>query len=278
MAELRPGDERRCAAANAVVEGDHLGHLRHLHAPRGDGPHQGPGEDADDDQDAVADHVERERDCHGDGHSRGGDQVAAPGGSGMRPLADAEDEQREGDDVAGSDEIRALGEGGYGQRHPSSSPPLGCVARPVPFGSLGLRLNIPSMRSVTMKPPTMLIVPKAIAIVPITLSTVPSASPITKRPPSMTMPWIAFVCDISGVWRVVGTLDMTSNPTKAASTKIVISVMRSMAWLLVAGREEPATTCWQPPSPLRAVSARRALCTPRPRFRPRSPASAHPPP
>ena len=33
--------------------------------------------------------------------------------------------------------------------------------------SLGLRVNMPSMRSVTRKPPTMLIIPKAIAIVPI---------------------------------------------------------------------------------------------------------------
>ena len=58
---------------------------------------------------------------------------------------------------------------------------------------------MPSIRSVTMKPPTMLIVPKAIAITPITFSRLSSAEPITIRPPSMTMPWIAFVCDISGV-------------------------------------------------------------------------------
>ena len=42
----------------------------------------------------------------------------------------------------------------------------------------------------------------------------------------MTMPWIAFVCDISGVCSVVGTFEITSKPTKAASTKIVISVIR----------------------------------------------------
>ena len=43
---------------------------------------------------------------------------------------------------------------------------------PVPSGAFGfgLRENMPSIRSVTMKPPTMLIAPKAIAIVPITLS------------------------------------------------------------------------------------------------------------
>jgi hypothetical protein len=42
----------------------------------------------------------------------------------------------------------------------------------------------------------------------------------------MTMPWIALVCDISGVCRVVGTLEITSKPTKAARTKIVISVIK----------------------------------------------------
>ena len=83
----------------------------------------------------------------------------------------------------------------------------------------------------TMKPPTMLIVPKAIAITPITFSSVSSAEPITISPPSMTMPWIALVCDISGVCRVVGTFEITSKPTKAARTKIVISVIRLMSSL-----------------------------------------------
>jgi len=63
----------------------------------------------------------------------------------------------------------------------------------------GFRTNMPSIRSVTMKPPTMLIVPKAIAIRPIVFSSVSSAKPTTIKPPSITMPWIALVCDISGV-------------------------------------------------------------------------------
>src|SRR4051812_33532084 len=41
----------------------------------------------------------------------------------------------------------------------------------------------------------------------------------------MTMPWIALVCDISGVCSVVGTFEITSKPTNAASTKIVTSVI-----------------------------------------------------
>ncbi len=64
---------------------------------------------------------------------------------------------------------------------------------------------------------------------PITFSSASSAKPTTIRPPSMTMPWIALVCDISGVCSVVGTFEITSKPTKAASTKIVISVIRSIS-------------------------------------------------
>jgi len=86
---------------------------------------------------------------------------------------------------------------------------------------------MPSIRSVTRKPPTMLIVPKAIAITRITLFSGPSDSAMISRPPSRTIPWIALVADIKGVWRVFGTLEMTSRPTKAARTRIVISVSRS---------------------------------------------------
>ena len=41
------------------------------------------------------------------------------------------------------------------------------------------------------------------------------------------MPWIALVPDISGVCSIVGTFEITSKPTNTASTKIVISVIRS---------------------------------------------------
>ena len=42
------------------------------------------------------------------------------------------------------------------------------------------------------------------------------------------MPWIAFVPDISGVCSIVGTFEITSKPTNTASTKIVISLIRSL--------------------------------------------------
>jgi len=37
-------------------------------------------------------------------------------------------------------------------------------------------------------------------------------------PPSMMMPWMALVPDMSGVWRTTGTFEMTSKPTNTAST------------------------------------------------------------
>ena len=95
------------------------------------------------------------------------------------------------------------------------------------FGSGRLR-NISSIRSVTRKPPTTLIVPNAIAITRISSVRKPVASPISSRPPSSTMPWIAFVADISGVCSVFGTFEITSKPTNAASTRIVSSVRTSI--------------------------------------------------
>ena len=77
----------------------------------------------------------------------------------------------------------------------------------------------------TTNPPTMLIVPNAIAITSNTCSNQPTASCINNSPPSSTTPWIAFVPDINGVCSVFGTFEITSNPTNAASTRIAISVI-----------------------------------------------------
>jgi hypothetical protein len=45
--------------------------------------------------------------------------------------------------------------------------------------------------------------------------------------PTMTTPWIAFAPDIRGVWRVAGTLLITSKPTSRASRKTVRSASSS---------------------------------------------------
>ena len=46
--------------------------------------------------------------------------------------------------------------------------------------------------------------------------------------PASTMPWIELAADISGVCRVAGTLLITSKPTSRASTKIGMSVSRTV--------------------------------------------------
>ena len=47
--------------------------------------------------------------------------------------------------------------------------------------------------------------------------------------PTITIPWIAFVPDISGVCSSVGTFEITSKPRKIASTRIVTSKVSSSA-------------------------------------------------
>ena len=69
---------------------------------------------------------------------------------------------------------------------------------------------MPSIRSVTTNPPITLIVPNATAITSTTFSSTPLDSDISRRPPSTTIPWIAFVPDISGVCSVLGTFEMTA--------------------------------------------------------------------
>ena len=79
---------------------------------------------------------------------------------------------------------------------------------------------MPSIRSVTMNPPTMLIVPKAIAIVPMTSRLSPAEADHDQPAEHDDAVDRVGIQDISGVWRVVGTFEITSKPTKAAKTKI----------------------------------------------------------
>ena len=83
-----------------------------------------------------------------------------------------------------------------------------------------------SIRSVTRKPPTTFDAPNATPIVPSTVVTVPWSDPATRMAPTMTTPWMAFVPLMSGVCSVVGTFEMTSIPTNAASTNTVSSMSR----------------------------------------------------
>src|SRR5918999_1538371 len=89
--------------------------------------------------------------------------------------------------------------------------------------SSGLRLNISSIRSVTRKPPTTLIVPNTTATKAIAFSSDESVVPMISMAPIRTIPWIAFVPDMSGVCSIVGTLEISSKPTKTARMKTVSS-------------------------------------------------------
>src|SRR5215211_991149 len=58
------------------------------------------------------------------------------------------------------------------------------------------------------------------------ISSMRSADPATSMAPTRTIPWIAFVPDISGVCSIAGTLEMISKPMKTARTKMVMLLRR----------------------------------------------------
>ena len=89
------------------------------------------------------------------------------------------------------------------------------------------------MRSVTTKPPTTFADASTTATKPMIHVNAPlCGSPSTSIAPTITMPWIAFVPDISGVCSIAGTFEITSTPRKIASTRIVTSKTSSVLWLM----------------------------------------------
>ncbi len=65
------------------------------------------------------------------------------------------------------------------------------------------------MRSVRMKPPTTLIVAAVTAMTPRIVLVALYFAPAVTSEPIREMPEIAFVADMSGVWRSGGTREMT---------------------------------------------------------------------
>src|SRR5919201_293604 len=112
------------------------------------------------------------------------------------------------------------------------------------------RLNISSMRSVTTKPPTTFAEARTTATRPTTVVSVSLwPRPATSMAPTITIPWIAFVPDMSGVCSSVGTFEMTSKPRKIASTRIVTSKTSSSEWLI---EPRPSRGHLRPPRDARA--------------------------
>jgi hypothetical protein len=80
---------------------------------------------------------------------------------------------------------------------------------------------MPSIRFVTRKPPTTLMVAKAMATTPKMVERVRSSLPAAISAPTMVMPEMALEPDMRGVWSSGGTFEITSKPTKRASTRMV---------------------------------------------------------
>src|SRR5690606_31614992 len=193
--------------ADTVEQRHHLRHRGHLDLERGRHADRRADHQACDDEQPVLAHLvleqggdERQR------HTDRGDPVAAHRRLRAGQLHQPVDHERERDDVEGVDEHLVVD-----PAHLSAFPLL-----EVP----GFCLNIPSIRSVTTKPPTTLMAPKTTAMnrmMPLTTSS-PTPMPSTNTAPSTTIPWIALVADISGVCNVFGTLEITRNPVNPAST------------------------------------------------------------
>src|SRR2546430_10541952 len=150
---------------------------------------------------------QRQGGSEGDHHPRRSGEVAIPGALRRAQLLEAEDEQHRSQQVGERDrEIHLV------------AVDLGAAARP---------LNISSIRSVTTNPPTTFVVARITATSPNAMVNGESAPAAMTIAPTRMMPWMAFVPDISGVCRMVGTLEMTAKPTKIASTKKVSSLRSS---------------------------------------------------
>src|SRR5207253_11224946 len=126
-------------------------------------------------------------------HPDGGEGVALARRLRRAQPLEAENEEDGRDEIGGADEIRRQ----MGKGHE-------------PRASRGLPANIWSMRSVTRNPPTTLIVPSTTARNPSVVRSGPSGSPATSIAPTRTIPWMALVPDMSGVWRMTGTLEIVS--------------------------------------------------------------------
>ena len=59
--------------------------------------------------------------------------------------------------------------------------------------------------------------------------------------PTITIPWMKFVPDISGVCSIVGTFEITSKPRKIASTRIVSSTTSPRSVTLTSSAGAPVT-------------------------------------
>ena len=217
--QLGDGDERGGPPTDAIEERHHLRDGGHLDAAGAEGPDRDPDQKADQrDHDARLGEVQkRDRRQQRDRHAHGGDLVAAARASRRAQLDEADDEEHRGHEI------------GEGDRHRHPGFFSSCAGFPF-CADVGRPLNISSIRSVTTKPPTTLMVARMTATRPRAICSGSWAVAAIRMAPTRMMPWMAFVPDMSGVWRIVGTLEITSKPTKIASTKTVNSLSRLLSF------------------------------------------------
>src|ERR1035438_4452202 len=139
-------------------------------------------------------------------HSHFARPNAMPRGSRRTQPLQREDEEDGSDDVGNFNEVFAPWDHGF------------CVR---------LDLNILSIRSVMMKPPTALLVAATMAIVPSTVASVVLCSPARMMAPTTAIASNALVSDINGVCSSGDTRRITSNPINAASIKTYRLLIRS---------------------------------------------------
>ena len=144
--ELGRADQRDAERAESVAEGGPLRHGGHGDAAQRDSD-DGAEHESDGDPLVIDDALVEERANDGQQHARfAREDATARGGRRTQPL-ERQDEQRRRNDVEDLDDVFTTDEAGHG------------------LGAL-LTLNILSMRSVMMKPPTMLLVAATMAMVP----------------------------------------------------------------------------------------------------------------
>src|SRR3954470_1452375 len=173
--------------------GNEFRHLRHLDALGDDvADDAADGQRADGEIDAPGD---RQRDEHSDRHAEDPESVAAPGAERVGQPFQGQDEEDAREQVPERDGIRR-------HRHVYFFAPASFLA-----GSFFL--NISSIRSVTRKPPKVLMATSATAIVPSTEPPLKGPGPEARMAPTTITELMALVTLISGVCRAGVTVQTT---------------------------------------------------------------------
>src|SRR6202795_1046857 len=237
--------QRDAKRAGRMAERGSLRHRRHGDATHGHADN-GAEHESDRDPSIVEDALVEERSGNGQQHARFAGPNAVARGCGRTQPFQGKNEKNSGNQVSKFKNVFAREHDGYGFLGP-------------------LALNILSIRSVIMKPPTMLLVAAMIAMVPRIFAKLLLPSPARMIAPTTAMASNAFVRDISGVCSSGETRRITSKPINAASRNTYKPVTRSSCI-------RPLLRLARPAAPASRKIPSRARSQSRPRVSPASPA------